>query len=245
MQVRPITIDEIDSAAELIRGRVNETPVVPWHGSEIERLIGAETRVSVKLENLQRSGTMKARGALTNLLSAGDDSIANGVTAFSAGNHAIATAYAAKCLGVQAHVVMQQSANPLRIARARAYGAKVETAIDGAAAKRRAEELMETEGCFFVHPFESRHTVRGTATLGAEWVRQDDPLDDVIVSVGGGGLLAGVASAFRLLSPKPAFMASSLRVPTTCLAVSRPGLPKVRRSSRQSRTVSARRRRNR
>jgi len=198
---QPLSIDEIRAAADGLAGQINVTPVVPWHGNELQRLLGSGTRVSVKLEQLQRSGTFKARGALTAMLSADDGALGAGVTAFSAGNHAVATAYAAACLSAQAHVVMQQSANWLRVAKARAYGAKIEMAVDGAAAKRRALELVEQEGRFFVHPFESRDTVRGTATLGLEWIEQDESLDAVIVSVGGGGLIAGVASAFRLLSP--------------------------------------------
>ncbi len=201
MSLPSLSLDEIRSAAERLHGRINVTPVVPWQGRELQSLLGPETRVSVKLEQLQRSGTFKARGALTAMMSAGTDALSAGVTAFSAGNHAVATAYAAACLGTHAHVVMQQSANWLRVAKARAYGAEIETAVDGAAARRRAEELVAQEGRFFVHPFENRDTVRGTATLGLEWIEQDDPLDAVIVSVGGGGLISGIASAFRLLSP--------------------------------------------
>ncbi|UCG73896.1 MAG: threonine/serine dehydratase [Chromatiales bacterium] len=201
MSLQPLSLDEIRAAADGLAGQINVTPVVPWHGNELQRLLGAGTEVSVKLEQLQRSGTFKARGALTAMLSAGEEALRAGVTAFSAGNHAVATAYAAACLGTQAHVVMQQSANWLRVAKARAYGAKIEMAVDGAAARRRAEELVAQDGRFFVHPFENRDTVRGTATLGLEWIEQTAPLDAVIVSVGGGGLISGVASAFRLLSP--------------------------------------------
>jgi threonine dehydratase len=201
VSIPPLTLDEIRSAQALLRDRVNMTPTVDWRGPDLERLLGTDTRVAVKMENLQRSGTFKARGALTTMLSAGDDALRNGVTAFSAGNHAIATAYASSCLGVHAHVIMVKTANWLRVAKARAYGAEVEMGEDGAAAKRRAEELVERDGRFFVHPFEGRDTVRGTATVGVEWIEQAGPLDAVIVSVGGGGLISGVASAFRLLSP--------------------------------------------
>lgn len=202
MSVEPLTLDEIRSAADGLVGHVERTPVVPWHGPDLGRLLGTETRVSVKLEQFQRSSTFKPRGAITSMLAAGDEALRAGVTAFSAGNHAVATAYAAQRLGTSAHVVMLQSANPLRVAKARAYGAEVEMAADGASARARAEELVASDGRFFVHPFENRNTIRGTATLGLEWIEQDDPLDAVIVSVGGGGLISGVASAFRLLSPE-------------------------------------------
>jgi threonine dehydratase len=172
--VEPLTLDEIRSAARGLAGHVERTPVVPWHGPELTRLLASETQVSVKLEQFQRSGTFKARGALTSMLAAGDEALRSGVTAFSAGNHAVATAYAAMRLGTSAHVVMQQSANWLRVAKARAYGAEIELASDGAAARHRAEELVEQDGRFFVHPFENRNTIRGTATLGLEWIDQDD-----------------------------------------------------------------------
>ncbi len=177
------------------------TPVYQWRGREISGLIGQETEVHLKLELLQQTGTFKARGALTVMLNLSADQLHPGVTAFSGGNHAIAVAYAAHCLGVDARVVMQRSANWLREAKARAYGATVEMAEDGRAAKARADELARTQGRAFIHPFEDPATVLGTATLGLEWMEQTPKLDAVIIAIGGGGLMAGASSAIRLISP--------------------------------------------
>ena len=195
------TIEEIRTTRRRLGERVSTTPVIDWRGEEIRKLLGNETDLSLKLELFQQTGTFKARGALNVMLNASDAELESGVTAFSGGNHAVAVAYAASCLNVHAHVVMQNSANWLRVAKARAYGAQVEMAADGAAAKQRADEIAESQGRLFVHPFEGPHTAMGTATLGLEWAEQRPELDAIIVAIGGGGLMAGVSSAFRRASP--------------------------------------------
>ena len=164
------------------------------------RRIGA-TDVHVKLEMLQSTGTFKARGAINVMLNLTAAERARGVTAVSAGNHAIAVAYAANVLGVSAKVVMLKTANPVRVAAAQSYGAQVEFADNGAAGFARAAQLQESEGRYFVHPFEGRFTSLGTATIGWEWVQQVEALDAVIVPIGGGGLMSGIASAVKLMQP--------------------------------------------
>jgi len=157
-----------------------------------------------KFELLQSAGTFKARGAFANILALDDAQKARGVTAISAGNHAIAVAYAAQKLGVPAKVVMLASANPARLALARACGAEVLLAPDGATGFQMVADIQATEGKFFVHPFNGLRTVLGTATLGAEWAEQAAALaglDALVLPVGGGGLAAGVATAFRLAMP--------------------------------------------
>jgi len=201
MSAMRLTVDEIRAARQRLGHLVSITPVQHWRGREIRALMGQNTEVYLKLELFQQTGTFKARGALTVMMNLTAEQMRPGVTAFSGGNHAIAVAYAAQCLGVDAHVVMQRSANWLRVAKARAYGATVEMAEDGRAAKTRADELAQTEGRAFIHPFEDPSTVLGTATLGLEWLEQTRELDAVIVAIGGGGLMAGVSSAIRLVSP--------------------------------------------
>lgn len=195
------SLEDIHLTQRRLGDRVATTPVIAGRGSEFLGLLGSDTEIFLKLELFQYTGTFKARGALNVMLNTPRDQLAAGVTAFSGGNHAVAVAYAARCLDVHAHVVMQSSANWLRVAKARAYGAEVEMAADGPAAKRRAEELAEIQGRVFVHPFEGPHIAMGTATLGIEWAGQCPKLDAIVVSIGGGGLMAGVSSAFRLLSP--------------------------------------------
>jgi threonine dehydratase len=155
-----------------------------------------------KLELFQVTGTFKARGALSAALGLSSEERARGVTAISSGNHAIAVAYAARAVGASARVVMIKTANPARVALARSFGAVVELAEDGPSGFRRVAEIEQTEGRTFIHPFEGPRTVTGTATLGVEYFEQAGPLDAVVVAVGGGGLIAGVATAYKLLSPK-------------------------------------------
>jgi len=154
-----------------------------------------------KFELLQNAGTFKARGAFANILALDAAQKARGVTAISAGNHAIAVAYAAQKLGVPAKVVMLASANPARLALARACGAEVLLAPDGATGFQMVADIQAQEGRFFVHPFNGLRTVLGTATLGAEWAEQSAGLDALVLPIGGGGLAAGVATAFRQAMP--------------------------------------------
>jgi threonine dehydratase len=154
-----------------------------------------------KFELLQNAGTFKARGAFANLLALDDAQRARGVTAISAGNHAIAVAYAAMKLGISAKVVMLATANPARLALARTYGAEVLLAPDGAAGFALVRQIEAEEGRSFVHPFNGLNTILGTATLGAEWAEQAPGLDAVILPVGGGGLAAGAATALRQALP--------------------------------------------
>jgi threonine dehydratase len=166
----------------------------------------AGTDVQFKFELLQAAGTFKARGAFSNLLALDAEARAAGVTAISAGNHAVAVAYAAMRLGVSAKVVMIKTANPARIAAAKACGAEVLLAEDGATGFAMVADIERQEGRRFVHPFNSYHTVLGTATLGAEWAEQAlagglAGLDAVILPIGGGGLAAGTATAFKLAMP--------------------------------------------
>ena len=177
------------------------TPMMPWYGATLPGLLGAGTEVRVKLELMQRTGSFKARGALNVMMHLGAEQRARGVTAVSAGNHAIAVAYAAAELGVSAKVVMHKAASPFRVARARAYGAEVVLAEDIAAAFIEVTRLRDDEGRTLVHPFEGPLTFAGTATVGAEILEQAPDLDAVVVPVGGGGLIAGVAAAVKQAAP--------------------------------------------
>jgi len=195
------TLDDVRAARELLGERVRETPVWRWRGLEIEEIVGADTEVLLKLELFQYGGTFKPRGALLNMLALDADQLARGVTAVSAGNHAIAVGYAARALGSHAKVVMMEAANPARIAACRAYGAEVVLVPDVHRAFDEVRRIEAEEGRFFVHPFEGLRTVLGTATVGLELGRQVPDLDAVIVPIGGGGLCAGVATAIKLQQP--------------------------------------------
>ncbi|WP_150700058.1 threonine/serine dehydratase [Pandoraea terrae] len=161
----------------------------------------AGTRINFKFELLQASGTFKARGAFSNLLSLDDATRQRGVTCVSAGNHAVAVAYAAMRMGVSAKAVMLKTASPARAALCREYGAEVIMAENVHEAFDVVKRVESEEGRYFVHPFNGYRTVMGTATLGYEWSQQAKDLDAVILPIGGGGLAAGVATAFKLYAP--------------------------------------------
>ena len=196
------SIADIRTARERLGERVRETPAWRWHGDAIERAAGADTQVLLKLELLQYTGTFKARGALLNALALSEEQKRRGVTAVSAGNHAIAVAFAARSVSTTAKVVMPKTANPARVASCRAYGAEVVLADDVYAAFAEVERIQREEGRTFIHPFEGELTVLGTATVGYELCNQVNDLDAVVVPVGGGGLIAGIACAAKQMQPR-------------------------------------------
>ncbi len=196
-----LTIAEVRSLRERLEGYVVETPVWQWRNRDAVEAFGAETAVFLKLELFQHTGTFKPRGALSVMLDLDRQALARGVTAVSAGNHAIAVAYAAQLLGAEAKVVMPKSASPIRVARVRSYGGEVVLVDDVGQAFAKAEEIQKEEGRTFVHPYEGPLTARGTATAGLEFCTQVPDLDAVIIPIGGGGLAAGMAAAVKALQP--------------------------------------------
>ncbi|HEY3520238.1 MAG TPA: threonine/serine dehydratase [Rhodanobacteraceae bacterium] len=194
-------LDDIRAAREWLGERVRETPVWNWRGDVIVRAAGANTQVFLKLELFQYTGTFKARGALLNAMSLSDDARQRGVTAVSAGNHAIAVAFAAHSVGTSAKVVMPKTANPARVALCRAYGAEIVLVDDVHHAFDTVKRIEAEEGRSFIHPFEGELTVLGTSTVGYEWCTQIENLDAVIVPIGGGGLIAGIACAVKQMQP--------------------------------------------
>lgn len=196
------TVEAIRAARERLGERVRETPVWAWRGREIEAAAGADTQVFLKMELFQYGGTFKPRGALLNAMALSQDALRRGVVAVSAGNHAIAVAFAAHSVGTSARVVMSKAANPARVALCRAWGADVVLAEDTHDAFERVKRIESAEGRTFIHPFEGELTVLGTATVGLEWCRQIERLDAVIVPIGGGGLCAGIATAVKQMQPQ-------------------------------------------
>jgi threonine dehydratase len=196
------TSAEIQAAQDRLAPFLLRTPVVPLHSDRMLAQLPAGTQVALKLELFQRTGSFKPRGALTNVLTLEPATLARGITAVSAGNHAIAASFAAKVAGTSAKVIMIQTANALRIARSKEFGAEVIMAGNAHQAFAQAEEIVRREGRSMIHPFEGRNTALGTATLGAEFLQQAPDLDVMVVPIGGGGLCAGVAAAVKLLRPQ-------------------------------------------
>ncbi len=195
----PVSLESARALREDIQQWIIRTPVLRAVGLEDE--LGGETQVSAKLEFLQQTGTFKARGALANVARLSPAERRTGVTAVSAGNHAIAVSYAASVFDINAKVVMLSSASPLRVEKCRAYGAEVVLVDDVHGAFRVAEQIRESEGRAFIHPFDGEGVTLGTATLGIEICEQIPGFDILLVPVGGGGLCSGIALAAKRLNP--------------------------------------------
>nr|WP_086013713.1 MULTISPECIES: threonine/serine dehydratase [Streptomyces] len=192
-----VDIEAIESAAELIAGHVVRTPTVPSPG--LTALLGAP--VTAKLELLQRTGSFKARGATAKLLSLSEADRAAGMVAVSGGNHGIAVAVMAGALDVKATVVMPKSAPARAVRIAEEAGALVRLTDDMGSAFALMSQL-EAEGLTLVHPYDDPVVVAAQGTVGLELADDtDDELTDVLVSIGGGGLIAGVAAALRARRP--------------------------------------------
>lgn len=206
----------IRRAAGRIEGRVHRT------GLPTATLLGRRAsgvRLRLKPENLQKTGSFKVRGVLNELLTLDADEQRRGVVTVSAGNHAQALAWGARDTGIDCKVVMPETAPRLKVAACRGYGAEVilhGTVFD---AFERALEVAEDEGRVFVHPFDDPDVVAGQGTVGLEIVEDGPEADAVVVPVGGGGLIAGVASAVDRLAPD-----------TRVYGVEPEGAPSMRRS---------------
>ena len=199
MTIQGPEISEIRALQERLAGKTVRTPLVRC--TAIEERLGNGTEVFAKYEFLQKTGTFKARGALSTLFTLTEEQLEVGVTAVSAGNHAIATAFAAAEVGAHAKVVMTRSANPARVAACRSYGADVVIAETVHEAFDLAERIQNDEGRYFVQPFEGAAIALGTGTVGLEICEQLEDFDALLVPVGGGGLIGGISNAVRKLRP--------------------------------------------
>ena len=200
--VEDLTANEIRDARARLGPRVLTTPVLQWEDPMLAARLPEGTRLALKLELFQRTGSFKARGALLNTDLLDEAQKQRGITAISAGNHAIAAAFAAREAGTHAKVVMTATANPLRVARVRSFGGEVVLAPDVHAGFALVRRIEEEEGRTLLHPFEGRTTALGTATLALEFLEQCPDLEAIVVPVGGGGLAAGVANAVKVLAPQ-------------------------------------------
>ncbi|QTD44652.1 threonine ammonia-lyase [Ottowia testudinis] len=200
MPVAPtLSLPDIEAAHERLRARVLETPVWRWQTGAAAAL--GDTAIWLKLELWQKTGTFKLRGALNVMDQLGSAELARGVTAVSAGNHAMAVAQAAQMVGTSAKLVMLAHSSPARVDFCRALGAEVLQAPDIHTAFAWADRIQQDEGRCLIHPFEGPGTALGTAGVGLELMRQLPQLDAVVVPVGGGGLCAGIAAAVKQIKP--------------------------------------------
>ena len=195
------TTDRIAATRAELAGTVIRTPILPLCGSKIAPYIPDGAELFLKLELFQHTGSFKARGASLGVNWLTDAQRRGGVTTFSGGNHALAIAWAARNAGVSAKVVMTEAADPLRIEGCRALGAEVVLVPGMMAAMPMLDTLSAEEGRQILHPFNDVNMAYGAAGCGAEMVEDCPPLDLVVLPVGGGGLISGMAAAIRHLSP--------------------------------------------
>ena len=190
-------ISAIEQARERVASRIKRTPL--QRSETLSLRLG--TNVFVKLELFQKTGSFKVRGAFNKLLSLSAEELSNGVVAVSGGNHAQAIAHAAAVLSLDAVVLMPESTPRNYVEATRGYGARVELTPTIAEAFV-AIERYQSEGRVFVHPFDDELVMAGQGTLGLEIVEDLPEVTDVIVSIGGGGLMAGVATAIKQRKPE-------------------------------------------
>jgi len=192
-------LEEIYALRKRLGAAIRTTPLMRCAG--LEEFAGHNTAIHAKLEFLQHTGTFKARAALAGVHELGHRQLQVGITAVSAGNHAIATAYAAKAVGTSAKIAMLKTANAARIDACRRYGAELVLVDTVHEAFATAERIQKDEGRFLVHPFEGRAVATGTGLIGLEVHEQCTHFDAVVVAVGGGGLIGGIANTIKTLRP--------------------------------------------
>ncbi len=198
MQTLPVTIDDIEAAAERLAPYIHQTPLL--QSTTIRDMAGCDFRI--KAEFLQRSGSFKIRGALNKLLTLDDAARKRGVVAFSSGNHAQGVALGARILGIGATIVMPADAPPVKLAATRGYGATVVT-YDRQREDREAiaRGIAAEQGATVVPPFDDPAIVAGQGTIGLELAAQWPELEQVLVPISGGGLIGGIATALKSRLP--------------------------------------------
>lgn len=194
----PVTPADIEEAARLLQGQIATTPFV--RSRTLSEITGAE--IWLKFENLQYTASFKERGAYVRLVRLSEEERRRGVVAMSAGNHAQGVAYHARRLGIPATIVMPEFTPFMKIENTARLGATVvlrgETLDD---AQGEVERLIEREGLAFIHPYDDPAIIAGQGTVGLEMLRTQPDLDTIVVPVGGGGLISGIALAAKALSP--------------------------------------------
>lgn len=193
-----LELHDIQAAAGRLAGHVLDTPFV--ESRTISQLTGCQ--VFLKFENLQYTASFKERGACNKLAQLSADERARGVIAMSAGNHAQGVAYHAQRLGLRAVIVMPRFTPGVKVERTRGFGAEVVLHGDTLDESRsHARELAQQQGLVFVHPYDDEAIVAGQGTLALEMLREQPDLDTLVIAIGGGGLIAGIATAAKAIRP--------------------------------------------
>ena len=194
-----ITLSEIQAAAEAIRGQVARTPLAL--SRTLSELTGAE--VWLKFENMQFTASFKERGALNAMLRLSPNQMRQGVITMSAGNHAQAVAYHARRLGIAATIVMPRGTPLVKVIQTESHAARVVLEGDDlASAAAHAHRLQAEQNLYFVHPYDDPHVIAGQGTLGLEVIEERPDIEVMVVPIGGGGLISGVAVALKAIKPE-------------------------------------------
>jgi threonine dehydratase len=194
-----VTLEDVQAAARRIAGQVAATPCL--HSRTLSEITGAE--IWIKFENLQYTASFKERGAANRLAQLTPAQAAKGVIAMSAGNHAQGVAYHARRLGVPATIVMPRHTPFVKVENTRRLDARVELEGEGVEeAALHARRLAEDKGLTFIHPFDDEAVIAGQGTLALEMLEAAPDLDALVVPIGGGGLIGGVATAAKALRPE-------------------------------------------
>ncbi|MDZ4868650.1 MAG: threonine ammonia-lyase [Alphaproteobacteria bacterium] len=194
----PVTLEDVQRAASAIKGAIEKTPF--HHSRTLSQVTGAD--VYLKFENLQFTASFKERGALNKLLSLTLAERKAGVIAMSAGNHAQGVAYHASRLGIPATIVMPESTPFVKVKHTMGHGARViQQGATLADSDRIAHEVAAKEGLVFVHPYDDDHIIAGQGTVALEMLEANPDLDTLVVPVGGGGLISGMAIAAKAAKP--------------------------------------------
>ena len=195
----PVSLDDVRAAAKVIEGQVERTPM--RLSRTLSEITGAE--VWIKFENFQFTAAFKERGALNRLMGLTDEEKKRGVIAMSAGNHAQGVAYHGQRLGIPVTIVMPENTPFIKVQHTRNYGARVILQGEGIAeANAHAQHVCEAENLVFIHPFDDKLVMAGQGTIALEMLEDTPkPFDELIIPVGGGGLISGIATAAKALQP--------------------------------------------
>lgn len=193
-----ITLKDIEKAYDTIKDSVKKTPLMEC--PTLDEMTSC--KVFLKLENLQRTGSFKVRGAINKIMNLSEEEKARGVIASSAGNHAQGVALGAKAANIKATIVMPETAPLSKVSATKSYGARVVQYGDFYdKAYKKALEIQEQENLTFVHPFNDNYTIAGQGTIALEILDEVKDLDAIFVQIGGGGLISGIAVAAKSINP--------------------------------------------
>ena len=202
--------NNIDRAREVLQGKIVNTPTLQLNEDDLREILPYNSEVSIKLELFQQTGSFKARGVAIGLETLEKDKKAQGIVTVTGGNHGIATAWGASQYGISAKIIMPKTADPFRIDKCKNLGAEVILAENVDDAFRRLDEIEKEENRFVLHPFNQENMIIGSATCCAEILDQMGDIDILIIPIGGGGLIGGMAhyldqinSSVELLGVEP------------------------------------------